>query len=100
MAVGGSLSSLDARGPRATTTAGEPGRDLVVRAGPVPAVELDGFHRQLHLTGGREPVEDGLQRHLLGDAAVHRLLAAEAGRELQRLATVLAEARKRRHQEV
>ena len=73
---------------------------LVVGAGAVPDVELDRLDRELHLARRREQAEDQLERILLGDAGVDRLLAAEAGGELQRLAPVLAERAEGAHQEV
>ena len=73
---------------------------LVVRARAVPDVKLDRLDRQLHLANRGEPVEHGVERDLLGDAAVDRLLAAEPGGELERLAAVVAERGERAHQEV
>ena len=73
---------------------------LVVAAGAVPDVELDGLDRELHLPRRREPLEHGVERPLLGDTAVNRLLAAKAGGELQRLASVLSERAEGSHQEV
>ena len=68
----------------------------VVRAEPVPEVELDALRRELAAALARQVRQHGLQRLLLGDARVERLLAAEAGGDLQRLAPVVAERSGRR----
>src|SRR4051812_49870644 len=73
---------------------------LVVAAGAVPDVELDGLDRELHQAGRGEPLENRLHGALLGDAGVDGLLAAEAGGQLQGLAAVLAERAEGAHQEV
>ena len=65
-------------------------RRLVVRAGAVPDVELHRLYGELHQARRREPLEYRLQRPLLGDPPVHRLLAAKPGGELQRLTSMLA----------
>ena len=69
---------------------------LVVGAQPVPEVELEALARELHRPLAREARQHGVERLLLGHAGVEGLLAAEAGRDLQRLAAVLAERRRRR----
>ena len=53
---------------------------LVLGAEPVPAVELEALGGELLAALLREPRQDGLQRLLLGDAGVERLLAAQARR--------------------
>ncbi len=73
---------------------------LVVGAGPVPDVELDRLDGEFHQARWRQQAEDQLQGVLLGDAGVHRLLAAEARGQLHRLAAVLAEGAEGSHQEV
>src|SRR3954447_15812585 len=74
--------------------------DLVLGAEAVPEIELDALRGELHRALTRERGQHGLQRLLLGDAGVERLLAPEAGRDLQRLAAVLAEAAERVDEEV
>src|SRR4051812_36861810 len=73
---------------------------LVVGPGAVPDVELHGLEGQLHLARRGEQGEDQLEGVLLGDSGVDRLLAAEAGGELHRLAAVLAEGAEGAHEEV
>src|SRR5439155_17564215 len=73
---------------------------LVIGAEPVPEVELETLLRELRAALAREVGQDRLHRLLLGHAAVERLLAAEAGRDLQRLAPVLAQRREDVDQEV
>ena len=73
---------------------------LSCRSRPVPDVELDASTRELHQARSARAGQDELERVLLGDAGVERLLAAEAGGELQRLAAVLAERGEGAHQEV
>src|SRR5690349_1302101 len=72
----------------------------VVGTQAVPAVELDGLGRQLHHARLRQPREDGVERLLLADAGVESLVAAEAGRDAQRLAPQLAEAGERLEEEL
>ena len=67
------------------------GEASVVGAGAVPDVELDRLQRQRHQPRPGEPLEHRLERPLLGDPAVDRLLAAEAGGELQRFAAMRSE---------
>src|SRR3954470_11475413 len=74
--------------------------DLVLGAQTVPEVELDALGGELHRALAGERGQHGLQGLLLGDAGVERLLAAEAGGDLQRLAPVIAEAAERVDQEV
>src|SRR5579875_899988 len=66
-------------------------RPLVLDAEPVPAVQLEALpgERRTALVG--EPGQDRVERLLLADAGLERLLAAEAGGDLQRLTPVLAE---------
>src|SRR5436190_22873717 len=64
---------------------------LVVAAEAVPAVEVERLGRQLDQALGREPGQDGVERLLLADAGLEGLVAAEAGRDAERLAAVLAE---------
>src|SRR4051812_36646464 len=72
----------------------------VIRSEAIPQIELDALLRELHRPLARQARQDGLQRLLLGDAGLEGLLAAEAGGDLQRLATVLAERREDVHEEV
>ena len=65
----------------------------VLDAEPVPAVELEALVRELHAALLREPRQDGVERLLLPHPGLERLLAAEPGRDLQRLAPVLAQRR-------
>jgi pimeloyl-ACP methyl ester carboxylesterase len=74
--------------------------ELVVRAGAVPDVEVDGLDRELHQARSGEEVEDELEGVVFGDAGVDGLLAAEAGGQLERLAAVLAERAEGAHEEV
>src|SRR3954447_25462151 len=76
------------------------GPGLVVATRAVPDVELQGLGGELHQAGWAEEVEDKLQGVLLGDAGVDRLLAAEAGGELEGLAAVFAEGVEGAHEEV
>ena len=70
------------------------GAGSVVGAEPVPEVELEALAARAPTQRSRDEVrQDRLERLLLGDAGVERLLAAEAGGDLQRLAPVLAERR-------
>ncbi len=73
---------------------------LVIRAGAVPDVELYGLEGELHLACRGKQAENQLQCVLLGDSGVDRLLAAEAGRQLHRLAAILAERAEGAHEEV
>src|SRR5207237_7820669 len=73
---------------------------LVVATRPIPHVKLQRLGGELHQARGAEQAEDELQGVLLGDAGVDRLLAAESGGELERLATVLTEGAEGGHQEV
>src|SRR3954465_10277864 len=68
---------------------------LVLGAQAVPKIELDALRGELHRAHAAEPRQHRVERLLLGHAGVERLLAAEAGRDLQRLAAVVAEARER-----
>src|SRR5260370_17300830 len=81
------LSRSEARGACAEDGGGTP---LVLRAQPVPAVQLDALRGELDRALAREPGQDGLHRLLLGDARLERLLAAEPGGDLQRLAAVVS----------
>src|SRR3954468_13254622 len=76
------------------------GARLVIATGAVPDVELEGLGGELHQAWWAEEVEDQLEGVFLGDARVDRLLAAEAGGELEGLATVVAEGAEGGHQEV
>src|SRR5207247_110474 len=73
---------------------------LVLRAEPVPEVEPDALRRELHRARAAEVGQHRLEGLLLGDPRVERLLAAEARRDLQRLAPVLPQARERVDEEV
>src|SRR4051794_34173821 len=73
---------------------------LVLGAQAVPKIELDALGGELHRAHAAEPRQHRVERLLLGHAGVERLLAAEAGRDLQRLAAVVAEARERVHEEL
>ena len=52
----------------------------VVAAEPVPDVELEAFRDQLLAAGARQPGQDRLERLLLRDARVERVLPAQARR--------------------
>jgi hypothetical protein len=78
---------------------GGPARS-VVRAEPVPAVELEAFHDQLLAAVSRQPGQHRLERLLLGHAGVERVLAAQARGDLERLAPVLAQRREGVDEEV
>src|SRR5687767_1021863 len=73
---------------------------LVVAAAAVPDVELGRLAGELHQPWVREELEHRVERALLRDPLFERLLAAEAGGELERLAAVLAERVEGAHQEV
>ena len=68
----------------------------VLAAEPIPAVELEALARELDAALVGEPRQYRVERLLLPDARLERLLAAEPGGDLQRLATVLAERREAR----
>src|SRR5829696_2862586 len=72
----------------------------VLRAEPVPAVEVDALRDQLLTARARQPGEHRLERLLLGDPGIERVLAAQAGRDLERLAPVLTQLAERVDQEV
>src|SRR5689334_17165777 len=74
-------------------------RASVVRAEAVPAVELDGLGRELHRALAGEPRENGVERLLLADARLERLVAAEPRRDPERLTAVLAKPGERLDQE-
>ena len=65
---------------------------LVLAAEPVPDVELQALGQELGRALAREPRQHALERLLLGHAGGERVLAAQAGGDLQRLAPVLARA--------
>ncbi len=88
-AAHGQASRTEIRAARCTAA-------LVVGARAVPDVELGRLAGELHQAGAREPLQDRVQGALLADALLEGLLAAEAGGELQGLAAVLAERRRRR----
>src|SRR3954454_21561344 len=75
-------------------------RAAVLAAQPVPAVELEALGHQLLAALLREPRQHRLERLLLLDARVERLLAAHAGGDLQRLAARLAEGGERVDEEL
>src|SRR5215217_7604330 len=91
-----------ARQPRSPPDPPAPGAwgASVVGAEPIPAVELEALRDELLAAVARQPREHGLERLLLRDAGVERVLAAQARRDLERLAPVLAERPEGAQQEV
>src|SRR3954466_13587794 len=74
---------------------------LVVRTEAVPAVELKRLCRQLALALCGQPRHDGVDDCVArGFLARERVVAAEAGCDLQRLAAVVAQAGERLQQEL
>src|ERR687896_2632441 len=73
---------------------------LIVAAETVPAVQLDGLAGQLHQPLVGQPRQHRVERLLLADAGLERVVALESGGDPQRLAAVLAEAREGGQQEV
>src|SRR5687767_861661 len=66
---------------------------LVVAAEAVPAVQLDGLPGQLHQPLVGQPRQHRVERLLLADARLERVVPLETGGDPQRLAAVLTEAR-------
>src|SRR4051794_10080152 len=88
----------DAGGPtrspnQPAAEAGQPGarRRSVIRAEPVPAVELDGFRGELPHPRLRQPRQHRVERLLLADSGIEGLVAAEARRDPKRLAAQLTQ---------
>src|SRR6478735_1965977 len=75
-------------------------RRLVVAAEAIPEVQLEALVSQLGGTSARQVRQHRVHRLLLGDTGVERLLATEAGGDLQRLAPVFAEALERADEEL